>query len=1803
MQGYTLSNFHTDLADYLKRYIEAQYHIQSEHLVTQRRKLLDSEGSISSTPYIETSRSYLKLNGYESAGLPNNLFGLFASLSKQSSLTGVVPTPFTHQIEALDQFFNKNKNIVITTGTGSGKTETFIYPTLCGLIENSKKDASDGVMKSMILYPMNALVTDQTTRLRKILGSELSQSEIKKLIGRPLTFANYTSATPYAGEFDKKKNKDISASLEKLYCIHSVTPEEKKFQDSLRKQNRLPIKANLSKFIQSLAEAKNIEQIDVSGDAELVLRQEIQSSPPDLLVTNFSMLEYMLLRPIEHEIFDKTASWLSNDPTNYFTLILDEAHLYNGVSGSEVSLLIRRFKDRIGAKGNQFRIIIASASLGEDPEKVLDNSSKLTGENEDSFEIIKETLEDFFNEFELKTGHLSLIEDLRAESISALSSCKKLADAKSFGFYSVLKTNLARLAEVRGLGIEVGDNTEISGILFAIFERSDLFNLLKDFLCYPRNKEEVLHKLRKFAKEKKYEIKDESNFYETLINIGSLASRKTQFGTEVLLPIRAHTMYRGLPGIYLCLNPKCGDDQFPFGKMYSDKRTICECGAKVFELYTHRDCGAAYLKGYWAYDSLSADIAGAILHSDGGAQRNSPLCPVLLCLEPIEEQGFRHMSLNPWTGEISDDLNPDRIRISISLSPDDFNKRRIEDFHGTESCWYHKTCPHCDIVVSSESRDTDKEVEKIQIKGLGTIGDEPFNYLIQRQFKLQPPKPTTDAANSNQGRKSLLFSDGRQKAARIAKNLPETIQRDIFRSYLIASYIWLQTDEADYRLCDEDNGLDLDIKINKTLSILALYHGFLHKCSETGKLFFEGEDRDKFEEHLKRYRADHAIAEESIPKSFKSFFVSSLCKRHYNVSDLAIADVRVKNTKKVAKDLGLSKEFVDAFFTKRAKDFLHRGAIYAHREAITEALGKFYSQPAITHTTALKGGGKSNRKRNRADIVAPEHYEQLNESFKNIALLRQDGGSDEKYLINPSKLFLNISLDSIWYQCENCRYLSDIFLPSGGCPACGSSNEQVSVFDDESTYFRARKEFWRTPVREALKALEQEMFIEVGEHTAQLNYRDNYAKTISTVSENELRFQDIVDPRKSPKETSIDILSSTTTMEVGIDIGGLIAVAMRNVPPQRQNYQQRAGRAGRRGASFSTVVTYCQNGSHDSYYFSQPELMISGPVTPVQLHPDQPTLMLRHLMSVTLGAFFKKHAYPGAGAGRRAVDIFTHLGSLGTFLDTTSDTSILKFKNWCISDTGMEELKKLTNWYTYLAGEISVELLSERIEYLHRRLLEYSKKLKSRYPDNKNILDSKQLLEVLFELGLLPGYAFPTDLVGLEITKINHKNSLEIEEQPTFGINQAIRELSPGRTVILNKKIYQIGSLISESVKSPNKDKATGLFAPTSIKTYYRCINCDTLNLREDIECCSKQALKEIDVIQPKYVVPKFSTTSITPRDSIYTQASKPQIIKSGSPVDTQTCRRFSCSNELQKIEDAEIAIINLGVPLGNEETGFQVCEKCGASSPPHKFGEDGQHQTDYPVGKNFQYLRKGEICRGNVRNVAIGFQFKTQLSTITFDLSDDILAPDGIHMPPELESAAVSLSLAIRDQFAISQDISKSEIGFGARIILGKVAPQLQLYFYDDAEGGAGYAQRIFDRVTKYLNDACSFLTSCDCDSRCYKCLSSYETRFFDHTLNRFLACSLAQYLKENSISNHEVAHSKELTKALLSRLNHQLSAFEIKVEERIISRGNVKLPFIIAPSLKRTEKQGNAIIVTPYELLHDLSGVSHYIITSFQQ
>lgn len=180
--------------------------------------------------------------------------------------------------------------------------------------------------------------------------------------------------------------------------------------------------------------------------------------------------------------------------------------------------------------------------------------------------------------------------------------------------------------------------------------------------------------------------------------------------------------------------------------------------------------------------------------------------------------------------------------------------------------------------------------------------------------------------------------------------------------------------------------------------------------------------------------------------------------------------------------------------------------------------------------------------------------------------------------ILPGRLTLKTNENGIWYRCNRCAGTS-IFTLFNACIYCGSDKHINEISNEELS----RYDFWRKPVIQAINGTSIKN-ITTQEHTAQLSHKDQRNEVRSTTEKYEMEFRDIVLDKDSEP---IDILSCTTTMEVGIDIGSLIAVGLRNVPPMRENYQQRAGRAGRKGSAVSTIVTYTEDGPHDSWYYKE----------------------------------------------------------------------------------------------------------------------------------------------------------------------------------------------------------------------------------------------------------------------------------------------------------------------------------------------------------------------------------------------------------------------------------------------------------------------------------------------------------------------------------------------------------------------------------------------------------------------------------------
>lgn len=382
---------HKYLKSELENYIKSQYFGKSPLLLSTVAGKLDDEGELYQQPYIESSPAYVSVpNGIDNANIPEWMRTFFKKLADAN--LGVYTAPFKHQINALETAI-EGKDLFVATGTGSGKTECFMWPMMAKLTSeagNTPETWKQRGVRVVVMYPMNALVSDQISRLRRLMGDEQRKfvNIFRETAGgnaRRPQFGMYTGRTPYPGSAsDKHQDRALADTLERM--TQPDSDEDKDYYATLVKEGKIPAKNNIADFIDELREGHHIPN---SEDAELITRFEMQNCCPDILITNYSMLEYMLFRPRESSIWDSTKKWLQEDPNNKLLFIIDEAHMYRGSAGGEVSLLIRRLFHRLDIGRDRVQFILTTASMPDatedDKEAVRNFAKALTAADAYSF--------------------------------------------------------------------------------------------------------------------------------------------------------------------------------------------------------------------------------------------------------------------------------------------------------------------------------------------------------------------------------------------------------------------------------------------------------------------------------------------------------------------------------------------------------------------------------------------------------------------------------------------------------------------------------------------------------------------------------------------------------------------------------------------------------------------------------------------------------------------------------------------------------------------------------------------------------------------------------------------------------------------------------------------------------------------------------------------------------------------------------------------------------------------------------------------------------------------------------------------------------------------------------------------------------------------------------------------------------------------------------------------------------------------------------------------------------------------------
>lgn len=270
--SYSVRSVHDALLRVFHQYLSAQYHIWDEALIDERKRLISEVGSTYQDPRLEATPQYAPGRTYAELRIPEIARSILTTASGIPS-TGIPKVAYTHQCAAVEQFIGKERDLIVATGTGSGKTESFLMPIVGMLaIEASDRKSSWELrgMRALLLYPMNALVNDQLARLRRLLGDPTLGAAISTT--RRPSFGMYTSRTPYPGQRTKPKDAErVVAEIRKLY-FDGMTQD---FRERLVSEGKWPAK-DLDAFLANGLQGS-------TDDSEMLSIAHSALTPPGLL--------------------------------------------------------------------------------------------------------------------------------------------------------------------------------------------------------------------------------------------------------------------------------------------------------------------------------------------------------------------------------------------------------------------------------------------------------------------------------------------------------------------------------------------------------------------------------------------------------------------------------------------------------------------------------------------------------------------------------------------------------------------------------------------------------------------------------------------------------------------------------------------------------------------------------------------------------------------------------------------------------------------------------------------------------------------------------------------------------------------------------------------------------------------------------------------------------------------------------------------------------------------------------------------------------------------------------------------------------------------------------------------------------------------------------------------------------------------------------------------------------------------------------------------------------------------------------
>lgn len=1537
---------------------------------------------------------------------------------------------FTHQSEAIRISGQKNRcprpALVISSGTGSGKTESFLLPALNDIWETPRNP--NGGMRCLILYPLNALVSDQVERVYELLKG---QDEISVF--------HFTSGTPE----DKKKADGIGEQEWEL-C---------------RKRTR--------------NQARGIEERNgksISEDKRLPV--------PDIVVTNYSMLEYMLCRPQDQCFFGPDLR----------CIIIDEAHLYSGVLAAEISLLLRRVRDRCGVETGKVLHIATSATLGGGDDDLKDFARKL-----------------FSTDYE---------------------STFPIRGKKS---YPSFQKNLKESPIIR----------ELSQAL---------------------SKKEIIS-LPDLSKQIRGGFDDDRIKITTLLLHLSAAAHDEQS----LIPHRLHFLVSPPQGISVCLNPDCSGlssrKYSTLGTVHSKTEICPDCESRCLPIWRCRTCGERFLVAKEAFSNGKAQFTSGEQEGDGNNK---------ILLQPAAGEDGYLVKRDGSFGE----RNSSGVRLT-----------KIQN---------QGICPVCDSPLKLHKGDIDLK------EGIGplTAGEKLGLSVFAETVLHGLPEFYDDSKlwKPAKGRRLLSFSDSRTQAARLGPSIMAQHQNRVFRAAIVDTMSELSNPEEYQKLKKEKLKWKEELKDGISETVRQILEEKLREIDKKLAQFEQGFPYDdiiqRLQEHpllsevlypesgekhtadkwtQKVWEDNHQIVkrktEAAFALEFDRPFVSADSLEGMGLIEIVYPGIEtVQLPNDVLGRLGLEKvESLEENWQNILATLLDtvRGEQCIGWSEAADArswgddpifYGRWLSKNKERWGTVPFVGETLKQRRIKfiswilREIGCPEDDLLTNakwlleEAFEQLIRRAGEGNQDgelkwlrkknQQVEKNQAADAIQILFDRLSFRCPLNLFLCQKtltlwprnilgFSPLSDSKDCLNKLTHEDA-DKDPRFGRPRKE-----IRES-KVFRIGLWAE--EHSAQVGENDRG------------RIQNLF------KEGIRNILSCTTTLELGIDIGGLNGVLMANVPPNLANYRQRAGRAGRRADGSAVVTTYARSRPFDRAVFNNFDTFLSRQLPIPVVHLDRKHIVERHLRSYLFSTWIKQNQPEKAGA-------MNAFGKMGQFLGIKTPpkweskeakpewapewnkdrakefadyleackSSWPPMKDKClqvVKETALEaDISKDSGWDTFI--ENTKTKFEEALDEWWKEIepfVESWKEINESDSVTRSVawaihfqVDARCEITVIDWLAskkFLPRFGFPINLLKLLVLKSGNQNSINKGIDDKFKLERqsvlALREYVPESEIIVSGKILTSRG-INRHWTGQDINRAIGL-------QRYACECAEghvTLKTDPEEPCGVKDCQGGINRFE-KLFFPKqgFLTAAWDPPKNGRIEETVGKVNVTNSDFldkgDDLTRKNFGGIPGLEARYKPESTLLVRNA--GKKGFGFAVCTKCGFSMSESKRGSSGKKNLSKPFQDHASLYSNNphSKCWKNaespvIRNMVLAAEESTEM--VVFKYSQP-LEPEKRH--------SLSAALALGGACLLQVDSRQ----------LGVIADnKWEFIVYDATPGGSGHCLELFKRDAEWIEAAKEILHGLNgrghdirCERACIECILSFENQYVDPRLDRKAALRLLE-------------------------------------------------------------------------------------------